>query len=248
MSPDISMELCSEASSAGGTHPVLPREEIREADFSLVLWGAFLPISHLFFFYMQACFVVHDLFLVVSVSTMGFCALWGSGFVKHDVFICRMFANFVPCLRAMSPLFFSSCGNCFYVGRSPEGSKEVQASFPIFGLSESLLVQRRQDLCGSGCRQYFHETRVALGSCKANLATVLAPTSLTVHAQGAEGCGMLPASSPGTCRAWWPRESCSRPSHPSPAHLHFGFELAWVRELQGLDMGGKPGRWQSCLT
>lgn len=50
MSPDISMELCSEASSAGGTHPVLPREEIREADFSLVLWGAFLPISHLFFF------------------------------------------------------------------------------------------------------------------------------------------------------------------------------------------------------
>lgn len=29
--------------------------------------------------------------------------------------------------------------------RSPEGSKKVQASFPIFGLSVSLLMQRSQD-------------------------------------------------------------------------------------------------------
>ena len=57
---------------------------------------------------MQTYFVVRDLFLVVSVSMMGFCALWGSEFVKHDIFIGRIFANFVSYLRTVFPLFFSS--------------------------------------------------------------------------------------------------------------------------------------------
>lgn len=79
-------------------------------------------------------------------------------------------------------------------------------------------------LCGSGCRQYFHETGVVLGSHEASLATVLAPSSLTMHAQGRGGCRMWPESSPGAWRARWPRESSSRPSHPSPAHLDFSSE------------------------
>lgn len=104
------------------------------------------------------------------------------------------------------------------------------------------------------CREGRTYVDLAVGSISMKQGLSLAhvkPTwllSWPVHAQGAEGCRMLPVSSPGTCRAWWPHESCSRPSHPSPGYLHFGFELAWVRELQGLDMGGKPGRWRSCLT
>lgn len=99
-------------------------------------------------------------------------------------------------------------------------------------------------LRGSGYRQYFHEMGLVLGSREANLATVLAPSSLTVHAQGGEGCGMLPESSRSACRAWWPRESCSRPSHPSPAHLDFGSEPGWVRELQRLCMYFGSWKWK----
>lgn len=86
--------------------------------------------------------MVHDLLLVVSVSVVGFRALWRCWFVKHSIFICR---NFGPYLCDVFPVVFSSCGNCFYAGRSPEGSKELQESFPILGLSVSLLVQRSQD-------------------------------------------------------------------------------------------------------
>lgn len=88
-------------------------------------------------------------------------------------------------------------------------------------------------LRGSGCRQYFHEMRVFLGSHDTHLTSPLTLSSLIVHAQGGEGCGMVPESSPGACRAWWPRESFFRPSHPS--------HPSWISVLNWDELGSCKG-------
>lgn len=103
----------------------------------------------------------------------------------------------------------------------------------------------------SGCRQYSHEMGVVLGLYETKLATVLASSSLTMHAQGWKCCEMQPESFPGACRSWWPSKSCSCPSHPFPAHLDYSFEPGWVRKLQRLCMsfwGGWiwEGSWCGC--
>lgn len=100
VSPDISMELNSGVSPAGCNHPVLLRKRTVRLTS---LWCSEEPPYPfpILFFYMQSCLVVHDLSLVVSVSMMGFCALQGDGFAKHDTSLCRVFAGIVVHLCAV---------------------------------------------------------------------------------------------------------------------------------------------------
>lgn len=204
---------------------------------SVVLWGAFLPISHILVFYMQSCFVVYDLSLVVSVSMMGFCALQGNGFVKHDTFICKYLQD-LWCICVLYSL--SSCGSCFYFGRSPEGNKKVQASFPHPWPLCVRASAEKPGRCGSGCRQYFHEIGVVLGSLWSQPGYCLGHL-LPDREERAVGCRkrLLPALAGlgGTMRP-------SHSSHASPAHLDFGSEPGQPAKavhvlLQGLDVGGE---------
>lgn len=51
VSLDIPMGLSSGVSPAAWNHPVLIRKENSEADLSVVLCGAFLPVSHILVFF-----------------------------------------------------------------------------------------------------------------------------------------------------------------------------------------------------
>lgn len=172
--------------------------------------------------------MVRDLFLVFSVFVVGFCALWGSGFVKHDIFICRIFAGLMPYLCSLFPLFSFGCDNDFYVGKSTERGKEIQAISPFPGLSGSRLVQRSQKLSGSGHRQHFLGRRVVLGSSEDNLATILALFPDHACPGWGEGYEMWPENSPSSHRAQWPHGSFSS---FSPISIPLGLGLSnhsWI--------------------
>lgn len=152
--------------------------------------------------------MVHDLSLVVSGSVMGFVCCREMGLLNLTL----LYAKYLQDLWHSCVLYsLSSCCNCLYFV-NPEGSKKVQASFPIVGLSVSLLVQRSQDGVDLAVGSIFMKYGLSLALCKANLATVLAPSSLTVQAQLGEGCGMQTENPPSTCRAWWHHETI--PSFP----------------------------------
>lgn len=179
--------------------------------------------------------MVRDLFLVFSVFVVGFCALWGSGFVKHDIFICKIFAGLMPYLCSLFPLFSFGCDNDFYVGKSTERRKEIQAISPFPGLSGSRLVQRSQKLSGSGHRQHFLGRRVVLGSSEDNLATILALFPDHACPGRGEGCEMWPENSPSSHRAQWPHgsfSSFSPISIPLGLGLSTTVELGWVTKPQ----------------
>lgn len=181
--------------------------------------------------------MVHDLFLVFSVFVVGFYALWGSGFVKHDIFICRIFAGLMPYLCSLFPLFSFGCDNDFYVGKNTERRKEIQAISPFPGLSGSRLVQRSQKMSGSGHKQYFLGTRVVLGSFEDNLATILALFPDHACPGWREGYEMWPENSPSSHRAQWPNvsfSSFSTISIPLGLGLSTTVELGWVTKPQRL--------------
>lgn len=209
---------------------------------SSALWSLPAHFSYFGFFYRQSCFEVHDVSLMVSVSMMGFCELQGNGFVKHDTFMYKIFARFVTYLLLY---LLSNCTNCFYFVRSPEGSKKVQASFPILGLCVPAGAEK-PGRCGSGCRgSIFMKEGLSLALCETNLATVLAPSSLTVQAQAREDCVMQPKNSHSTFKAWWHHETI----------LFFllissspGFWL-WIRlSCKGWIWEGNPVWWHFCLA
>lgn len=83
------------------------------------------------------------------------------GFVKRDTFICKIFARFVVYLCAV---FALQLRQLLLVCKKPRRKQEGPG---IFSHPWSLCVPadaEKPGRCGSGCRQYFHEIGVVLGS------------------------------------------------------------------------------------
>lgn len=173
--------------------------------------------------YMRPCFMVRDWFLVFSVFGMGFYALWGSGFVKHDTFICRIFASFMPSLCSLFPLIFSGCDNDFYVGKAQREGRQSRLFPPSLASLGPRWCWEARNRVVLAIDRISMEQGLSLAHVRTTWLPFWPPL-LTVHAQAAEGCGVWPESSPSACRSRWPHRSCFCPSHPSPVHQDLGSE------------------------
>lgn len=183
--------------------------------------------------YTHSFFMVHDLFLVFSVSMVGFYALWGSGFVKHDIFICTIFAGLKPYLCYLFPLFSFGCDNDFYVGRSTEREGRRSKQFPpsLASLGPSWCREARNwvDLATDSI---FLEWGLYLAHLKTTWL-LFCPSFLTMHAQDGESVMRCGQRTPQVLTGLNGPMGAFTPSHPSLVHLGLGSQpqLNWA-ELQ----------------